>query len=84
MIDINKLTIGEIAKIEEISQQSITKIADENAPKGRALLAMAFVVKKREDPNWTLNKTENLTFDEVNDILGLSTKEAESEESPNS
>lgn len=71
MIDINKLTLGEVAKIEELSGQPISAIGDEDKPKGLALAALAFVAKRREDSAFTWNAAQSLTFDEANTILGF-------------
>ena len=37
MFDLETLTLGEVARVEEISRMSIGSIADEEKPKGRAL-----------------------------------------------
>lgn len=82
-LDINRLTLGEVAKIEELSGQSISAIGDEDAPKGKALAAMAFVAKRRENPKFSWNEATALTFDEANELIGLSTDdEDETEDEP--
>ncbi|MGC5584153.1 hypothetical protein [Ornithinimicrobium sp. W1665] len=79
MIDVNKLTLGEVAKIEELSGQPITSFGDDDRPKGLALAAFAFIAKRREDPTFTWNKAQELTFEEANTIL-QPTPAAEDEE----
>lgn len=71
MIDVNKLTLGEVAKIEELSGQPISAIGDDDKPKGLALAALAFVAKRREDKAFSWNAAQELTFDEAQAILGL-------------
>ncbi|MFD1505258.1 hypothetical protein FE374_09385 [Georgenia yuyongxinii] len=71
MIDINRLTLGEIAKVEELSGQPISTIGDEKAPKGLALAALAFVAKRREDAKFSWNAAQELTIEDANTILGL-------------
>lgn len=78
-LNVSRLTLGEVAKIEELSGQSITSIGEDDAPKGKTLAAMAFVAKRREDASFTWNAAQNLTFDEANEILGL-TDEDEQEQ----
>lgn len=78
-LDIQRLTLGEVAKIEELSGQSITSIGDDIQPKGNALAAMAFVAKRREDKKFSWNDAQSLTFEEANAILGL-TEDDSSEE----
>lgn len=69
--NINNLTIGETAKIEELAGQSISALADENAPKAKLLAALAFVFKRREDPAFTWNQAMDLGFDEIMSFLNL-------------
>lgn len=70
-IDIDKLTLGEVAKIEELSGLPISAIGDDDRPKGLALAALAFVAKRRQDPKFSWNAAQELTFDEAQQILGL-------------
>lgn len=71
MFDINKLTLGEVAKIEELSGKPISAIGDDDAPKGLALAALVFVAKRREDPKFTWNDALGLGLEEANAALGL-------------
>lgn len=70
-LDINRLTLGEVAKVEELSGMPISAIGDDERPKGNALAALAFVAKRREDPKFTWNQAQGLTLDEAQDILGM-------------
>jgi len=65
----DKLTLGEIAQLEELTGQSITAMSDESAPKGKFLAAIAWLAKKREDPTFTLAQAEAMTLEEVNGVL---------------
>jgi hypothetical protein len=76
-MDIQKLTIGEVAKVEELSGLPISALADENKPKGKLLVALVYVIKRREDESFRPHDAEKLTMEEVNDILGLSVDEGE-------
>ncbi|MBX3309711.1 MAG: hypothetical protein KF739_04660 [Cryobacterium sp.] len=81
MFDFDALTLGEVSKIEELSGQSIASIADADSPKGKALAAMAMVVKRRTgDPAFTWNQACALTLDEANQILGLNEEEQDEPE----
>lgn len=75
MIDITKLTMGEIAKVEDLSGQPISAIGNDASPKGLALAALAFVTKKRHEPAYTWNDAQLLTLEDVNAILGLDESE---------
>lgn len=78
-MDISKLTLGEIAQVEEISNTSIGALASDDAPKAKLFTALAFVLKKRENPKFTYSEAEALTFDDVNGLLGLGESEPKSD-----
>lgn len=68
--DIKSLTLGEIAKVEELSGQGIGVLEDEEKPKGLALAALAFVIKRRTGhPSFTWNQAQALTADEAYTLL---------------
>lgn len=72
MFDVSKLTLGEIAKFEDLSNMSINMLEKDEAPKGRALAALAFVVKRRTgDPKFTWAEAQDLTIDQANKIIGF-------------
>lgn len=68
-MDIKNLTMGEISKVEELSGMPIAALADDDKPKGKLMAALAFVVKRREDPKFTLEAANNMTMDEINALL---------------
>lgn len=68
-MDISKLTLGEIATIEQLSGKPFAELADEDAPKGALLSALAFVIKKRDDKSFTIDDAKNLTMDDINDLM---------------
>lgn len=69
MIDVSSLTIGEVAKVEEISGESITSIADESRPKARVMIGVAYVMKKRSDPKARVADIEALTLPEISALI---------------
>jgi|GEM_PF-2662314 len=72
MIDLSTLTLGEVARIEELSGQSISSIGVTEAPKGKAMAAIAMTIKRRNgEPNFTFNAALALSMDEVNALLGV-------------
>lgn len=80
MFDFDALTLGEVSTIEELSGLSISAIADEEAPKGKALAAMAMIAKRRSgDPKFTWNQAQALTIQEANELLGFGVEETEEE-----
>ena len=52
-VDINSLTIGEIEEIEELGDQPIDALFSGDGKKGKSLRAIAYVMKKRENPDFT-------------------------------
>lgn len=79
-LDIDTLTLGEIAKVEDLSGQAIGTIAQEDAPKGKALAALCFVASRRQGNPLKFDQCLALTVDEANALLGLD--EDEDEEGP--
>ena len=59
-IDLDSLTIGEVIEIEEITGLAMDAMQDPSAPKGRMLQAMAFISRRRTDPDFTLEEALNL------------------------
>lgn len=74
-MNVNKMTLGEIAKVEELSGISINEIGASSKPQAKAMAALVFVLKRREDQGFTFNDAMNLDMDEVNSILGIGDEE---------
>ena len=73
MFDISRLTLGELAKVEELSGQSISQITDAAAPVGKVMAALAYVNKRRHDLTFKWDDALNLTMDEASELLGTTT-----------
>lgn len=67
--DFESLTIGEVETIEQISGSPIDALMDDKALKGKALKAVVFVVKKRENAMFTLEDAAKLSFKEAMGII---------------
>lgn len=76
MFDLQKLTMGEVTQLEELSGLSMSAIAQEDSPKGRYLTVMAYLAAKREDPSFTINQAEALTLAEALKLLGAEDTDA--------
>jgi hypothetical protein len=70
-LNINTLTLGEVAKVEELSGLSFSAIADDQKPKGLALAALAFVAKRRSEPKFTWNEAQQLTMADLSDLISM-------------
>ncbi|AQX81480.1 hypothetical protein BWO91_17285 [Plantibacter flavus] len=81
-MDISKLTMGEIDTVEKLSGLAIDEIGEKKVPRGLALAAMAYVAKKRTDPEFTWNDAQALTYEDVNEILDTGKPDAEAGDQP--
>ena len=68
-MDIQNLTLGEIASVERISGRALAELSDDTAPKGELLSALAFIIKKRTSPSFTLEDAQNLTMKDIEELL---------------
>jgi hypothetical protein len=70
-LDLNDLTIAEISEIEELSNLPFDAMSDPSRPKGRLLQAMAYVSKKRLDPNFTFEMAGALKLNMTSEDASL-------------
>lgn len=70
-MDIKTLTMGEIAKIEDLSGLPISALGDEDAPKGKLMAALALVIKRRTDSKFTLEMANQMTMEEITSLMGV-------------
>jgi hypothetical protein len=59
-LNFDDLTIGEIEEIEEITGRSIQSIQDPEAPMGSTLRVLAYIIKRRDNPEFTLEEAGDL------------------------
>jgi len=52
-IDISDLTIAEVVEIEDRTGMPLDALGQADKPKGRMLQALAYITKRREDPEFT-------------------------------
>lgn len=67
--NINSLTLGEVDTIETLTGASIDSIGDDGRPKGKMLAALVYVVKRREDREYTFNQAQTVTLSEAEDLI---------------
>jgi hypothetical protein len=67
--DFESLTLNEVEQIELITGNSIDQILDAGQPKGKAMKAIIFIMKKRLDPNFTLEQAGNISMTEANALF---------------
>lgn len=66
LFDFESLTLNEVETIELITGSSIDQLMDAGQARGKAMKAIIFVMKKRTDPNFTLEQAGALSMTEAN------------------
>lgn len=69
--DFESLTLDEVETIELIAGTSIDTIMNAGQPKGKALKAIVFVINKRTDPEFTLEKAGALKMSDINNLMAV-------------
>ena len=59
-IDINDLTIAEVVEIEDLTGMQLDALGQDDKPKGRMLQALAYITKKKENPEFTFEDAGKL------------------------
>lgn len=67
--DFESLTLDEVETIELITGSSIDTILDDVKPKGKALKAIIFVIRKRTDPNFTIEQAGQIPLAEAQNVF---------------
>lgn len=67
--DFESLTLDEVETIELLTGSSIDQIMSDGAPKGKALKAIIYIIKKRQDPEFTLEQAGKFKMSDVNELL---------------
>ncbi len=52
-VDVSELTIGEIVEIEERTGLPLDALGQADKPKGKMLQALAYISKRRDNPDFT-------------------------------
>jgi hypothetical protein len=61
--------LNEVEQIELITGVSIDQILDAGNPKGKAMKAIIFIMKKRLDPNFTIEQAGSMSMTEANALF---------------
>jgi len=70
-IDVSDLTIAEVVLIEDKTGLPLDALGDADKPKGRMLQALAYIVKKREDPDFTWEQAGELKINTTSEPVPL-------------
>lgn len=77
MLDINKLTLGETSKVEDLAGTSIGDLGEPGRPQSKLLAGLVFVLKRREQlaqglpPTYTWNEALDMSQEDTATFLGL-------------
>ena len=69
-MNVEDLTLGEVEEIEGYAGVPLASLADNTTPSGKLMVAVAWVLKRKENPSFTLQQAKMLTSKELNDLLG--------------
>jgi hypothetical protein len=67
--DFESLTLNEVEQIELITGNSIDQLLDAGNAKGKAMKAIIFIMKKRENPEFTLEQAGQISMTEANKLF---------------
>ena len=73
--NINDLTIAEIVEIEDLTGLPFDAVTDPSKPKGRMLQALAYISKKRENPEFTFEQAGALSLNMESDEVDFTEDE---------
>ena len=71
-MNFDDLTLGEVEEIEMLVGRGIDEVFANGSPKGRALRVLYYVIKKKENPEYTFEETEKVSQKEALALLGSS------------
>jgi hypothetical protein len=67
--DFESLTLNEVEQIELITGNSIDQILDAGQAKGKAMKAIIFIMKRRTNPEFTLEQAGEISMTEANNLF---------------
>lgn len=69
-MNLDSLTMRDVATIESLSGLSISELDNEETPKGKLFAAMVFVIKKKDDKKFTFDDALDMPMSELTTLLG--------------
>ena len=69
-MNVEDLTLGEVEEVENYAGLPLASLADDNAPKGKLMVALGWIMKRKSDPSFTLQQAKMMTSKDLNDLLG--------------
>jgi len=69
-MDFEDITLGEIAEIEDYAKMPFSDIAEEKIGVIKLRIALAWVMKRRTNPDFTIAEAEKLTPNDFAQLFG--------------
>lgn len=63
------LTLGDVEEVEKYSGQPLASLADAESNKGRLMTALAWVIKRKEDPKFTIDDAKKMPMGDITKLL---------------
>ncbi len=68
-MNVNELTMGEIDEVETYAGVPLSSLASTETSNTKLLIGLAWVIKRKEDPKFSLEHAKKLTMDEITAML---------------
>lgn len=68
-MNVSDLTLGEVEEVENYAGLPLAALADPQASKGKLMVALAWVIKRKDNPSFTLHEAKQLTMEDINSLL---------------
>jgi hypothetical protein len=65
MFNFDEMTLDDIETIEQLTGTSIDNIVGDKQPRGKVLKVLIWVMKKKTDPNFTMEQAGKIPFSEA-------------------
>jgi hypothetical protein len=75
-MDFENITLGEIAEIEDYAKLSFSEIGEDKPGVYRLRIGLAWIMKRRIDPTFTIKQAEQLTPTDLTDLFGADETDA--------
>jgi hypothetical protein len=68
-MNVNELTMGEIDEVETYAGVPLSSLASTETSNTKLLIGLAWVIKRKEDPKFSLEHAKRLKMDEITAML---------------
>lgn len=75
-MEFENITLGEIAEIEDYAKLSFSEIGEDKPGVYRLRIGLAWIMKRRTEPGFTIKQAEALTPTDLTDLFGADEPDA--------